>query len=209
MRSENLNMTLLFPIRGLWFDKIYGNLLKVDGFGNILVCIHGFQFLKASDIQELYPNKFILLDENRIYVMNTLFNLPEIYMLACLIDFFSSSPNYIKVSEGVKSGDLFMSFRSIFQDIRSAVDYVHIQGGLKQRTLEHMSEYVHKDERLSLLLNRIRESGAKVFLLTNSEYWYTEGIMSYLLDSGTKGQKHWRSHFDYIVVRCFQAQFFQ
>lgn len=39
-----------------------------------------------------------------------------------------------------------------------------------------------KDERLPMLLSRIRESGAKVFLLTNSEYWYTQKIMTYLFD---------------------------
>lgn len=32
--------------RGLWFDTLYGNLLKVDAYGNILVCVHGFEFLK-------------------------------------------------------------------------------------------------------------------------------------------------------------------
>lgn len=35
-----------FPVRGLWFDSQYGNLLKVDAYGNILVCVHGFEFLK-------------------------------------------------------------------------------------------------------------------------------------------------------------------
>lgn len=37
----------IFPVRGLWFDYIYGNLLKVDCFGNILVAVHGFHFLSA------------------------------------------------------------------------------------------------------------------------------------------------------------------
>ena len=31
--------------RGLLFDKIYGNLIKVDGFGNILEVFHGFSCL--------------------------------------------------------------------------------------------------------------------------------------------------------------------
>lgn len=35
-----------FPVRGLWFDTMYGNLLKVDAYGNILICVHGFEFLK-------------------------------------------------------------------------------------------------------------------------------------------------------------------
>lgn len=36
-----------FPTRGLVFDTMYGNLLKVDAYGNILVCVHGFNFLKG------------------------------------------------------------------------------------------------------------------------------------------------------------------
>ncbi|VDO55736.1 unnamed protein product [Brugia timori] len=35
-----------FVIRGLWFDRTFGNLLKVDGFGNILVGIHGYNYLR-------------------------------------------------------------------------------------------------------------------------------------------------------------------
>lgn len=36
-----------FPVRGLWFDTENGNLLKVDAYGNILICIFGFKFLKT------------------------------------------------------------------------------------------------------------------------------------------------------------------
>ena len=33
--------------RGLVFDALYGNLLKVDSHGNLLVCAHGFRFLRG------------------------------------------------------------------------------------------------------------------------------------------------------------------
>ncbi|NEU34489.1 HAD-IG family 5'-nucleotidase, partial [bacterium LRH843] len=92
-----------------------------DAYGNILVCVHGFEFLKHSTIYELYPNKFITLDESRVYVLNTLFNLPETYLFACLVDFFTHSPQYTRDKTGVRSGELFMPFKSIFQDVRSAV----------------------------------------------------------------------------------------
>jgi 5'-nucleotidase len=37
-----------FPFnRGLWYDKLYGNLLKVDAYGNILTVVHGFKFLSG------------------------------------------------------------------------------------------------------------------------------------------------------------------
>lgn len=48
----------------------------------------------SSQVYELYPNKFLQLDEARVYVLNTLFNLPETYLLACLINYFTTSPNY-------------------------------------------------------------------------------------------------------------------
>lgn len=72
-------------------------------------------FLCSSRVYELYPNKFLQLDESRVYVLNTLFNLPETYMLACLVDFFTNSQNYTKTTDGVKCGELFMSYKSIFQ----------------------------------------------------------------------------------------------
>lgn len=86
-----------FACRGLWFDKQYGNLLKVDAYGNILVCVHGFKFLKGHEVSKLYPNKYIQLDESRVYVLNTLFNLPETYMIACIIDYFNSSSDYVRL----------------------------------------------------------------------------------------------------------------
>jgi 5'-nucleotidase len=84
----------IFPVRGLWYDYLYGNLLKVDGFGNILVAVHGFYFLKPHEIEELYPNKFLLLSEKRVYVLNTLFNLPETYLVACVVDYFDSASEF-------------------------------------------------------------------------------------------------------------------
>lgn len=185
----------------------------MDAYGNILVCVHGFEFLKQSQVYELYPNKFLLLDESRVYVLNTLFNLPETYLLACLVDFFTNSPEYTPVKDGIKGGELFMSYHSMFQDVRNAVDWVHIQGDLKAKTTENLQKYVKKDERLPMFLNRIRESGAKLFLLTNSDYKFTDKIMSYLFDyphgaRPDEPHRNWRTYFDIIVVDARKPLFF-
>lgn len=37
--------------------------------------------------------------------------------------------------QGVRAGDLFMSYKSIFQDVRSAMDYVHLHGDLQNATV--------------------------------------------------------------------------
>ncbi|XP_071747848.1 cytosolic purine 5'-nucleotidase isoform X2 [Lepeophtheirus salmonis] len=195
-----------FPSRGLWFDTLLGNLLKVDAYGNILVCVHGFRFLKTQEIREKYPNGWIQLDDSRIYVVNTLFNLPETHFLACIVDYFTNSPEYIASEHGFKYGEVFMSFKSIFQDVRSSVDYVHCRGNIKKRTIEKVDKYVNKDPRLPMLLQRIRESGAKTFLLTNSEWWYTDALMNYLFDF--PDVEPWRSYFNFVVVDGRKPLFF-
>ncbi|XP_030058674.1 cytosolic purine 5'-nucleotidase isoform X1 [Microcaecilia unicolor] len=221
----------VFPTRGLVFDTLYGNLLKVDAYGNILVCAHGFNFMKghgfqmynlrlsgykirfAPDIREQYPNKFIQRDDTeRFYILNTLFNLPETYLLACLVDFFTNCDRYSSCETGFKDGDLFMSFRSMFQDVRDAVDWVHYKGSLKEKTVENLEKYVVKDAKLPLLLSRMNEVG-KVFLATNSDYKYTDKIMTYLFDfpHGPKpGSTHrpWQSYFDLILVDARKPLFF-
>lgn len=194
----------LFPIRGLWFDRLYGNLLKVDGFGNILVGVHGFHFMKPSEIEDLYPNKFLHLSDSRVYVLNTLFNLPETYLVACLVDYFDNDPQYTPTDDrtGVKTGEVFMSYRSIFQDIRSAVDWVHYDSDMKQIILNNLEKYVLKDDRIKTLLTQIRASGKQTFLLTNSEYTYTNGVMTYLLG------EDWTSYFDVTVVDARKPKWF-
>ncbi|XP_078668539.1 cytosolic purine 5'-nucleotidase-like isoform X3 [Branchiostoma floridae x Branchiostoma belcheri] len=224
-----------FPVRGLWFDRTYGNLLKVDPYGNILVCVHGFHFMSAAEISELYPNKFIQPQPNddRIYVLNTLFNLPETYLLACLIDYLTNAPGSIMEKTGVRIGDVFMSYMGIHNDVRAAVDWVHIKGSMKQETVDNMDKYVVKEPKIPMLLHRMREAGTKVFLVTNSDYWYTEKVMTYLFDfshgptdsngyipnNGPTIQptgkmkndapwRPWKSYFDAIIVDARKPLFF-
>ncbi|KAM4644931.1 cytosolic purine 5'-nucleotidase-like isoform 5-T5 [Amazona ochrocephala] len=143
-----------FPTRGLVFDALYGNLLKVDSHGNLLVCAHGFRFLRGAEILHYYPNKFIQRDDmKRFHILNTLFNLTEAHLYACLVDFFTNCPRYINCDTGYKHGNLFMSFRSMFQDVREAMDHVHLLGCLKEKTLENLEKYVVKDAIMSYLFD--------------------------------------------------------
>uniref|UniRef100_A0A8C1YR58 5'-nucleotidase, cytosolic II, like 1 n=1 Tax=Cyprinus carpio TaxID=7962 RepID=A0A8C1YR58_CYPCA len=192
-----------FPTRGLVYDTRYGNLLKIDSNGNILVCTHGFEYLRGGQVDEYYPNKFIQRDDtDRFYVLNTLFNLSETYLYACLVDYFTRSTRYKNCQKGFKHGDLFMSHRSMFQDVRDAMDHLH--GTV---TIFILTKFM---PRLPVLLSRIKEF-AKVFLATNSDFNYTEAIMKYLLDfpSGSKNpKKPWRSYFDLVVVDTRKPLFF-
>ncbi|KAK7479269.1 hypothetical protein BaRGS_00029517, partial [Batillaria attramentaria] len=170
------------------------------------------------DIHKLYPNKFVQMDDSRFRIFNTLYELPVLYILACLVDYFCNNPEYISISSsprmrtGVKCGDLSMTFQSIYQDVMAATEAVHKrQGPLKRETVNNVSKYVARDERLPILLDRLRSQGAKVFLATNSDYTYTNAIMNYIFDFEPKpGEKkrEWLSFFDYVVVDAKKPLFF-
>lgn len=196
-----------FPVRGLWFDMEYGNIIKADPYGNILVCVHGFKFLKMHDLHKIYPNRFVQRDEQRFKIFNTLYDLPIIYLLACLVDFFSNHSDYTSMDNGVRSGDITMTWHSIYQDLMSAVSVVHDKNGpLKGETMKNLEKYVIKDERLPILLDRMRAHGSKVFLATNSGYQYSNKVMSYMLNDD---KRDWTSYFDYIVVDAKKPLFFE
>ena len=65
-----------------------------DQLVKIIVLIKLYYF--RAEIGEIYPNKFLQLDDSRIYVLNTLFNLPETYLLACIVDYFTNHPEYTR-----------------------------------------------------------------------------------------------------------------
>ncbi|XP_058956812.1 cytosolic purine 5'-nucleotidase isoform X2 [Pocillopora verrucosa] len=201
-----------FPVRGLFFDCELGNLLKVDTYGNILVCVHGFKFLSGYEVRKLYPNKFVQSDSSRYFILNTLFNLPETHLLACLVDYFDNCPGYQRTNHGVISSDqLLLTYKSIHQDIRAAVDWVHLKGTLKQLTVDNLETYVIKEPKLPKLLTRMRQSNRKTFILTNSDFLYTDKIMSFLLnetDESGKTIKKWTSYFDYVGVDARKPLFF-
>nr|XP_044628779.1 5'-nucleotidase domain-containing protein 4 isoform X6 [Equus asinus] len=199
-----------FPTRGLVFDVLYGNLLKVDAHGNVLLGAHGFTFLLEAEIWSFYPSKFIQRDNlQRFHILNTLFNLPETYLYACLVDFFSGCSRYTNCDTGYQHGNVFMSFRSLFQDVTDAMDNIHHSGCLKEKTLEDLEKYVEKDARIPILLGKMKEVG-KVFLATNSSYNYTDAIMTYLFGVGEAeaSARPWRSYFDLIVVDTHKPCFF-
>ncbi|CAD6193043.1 unnamed protein product [Caenorhabditis auriculariae] len=194
----------IFSVRGLWFDYTYGNLLKVDGFGNILEGMHGIKFLKTSEIEEQYPNKYLPLTESRVFVLNTLFNLPETPLISQLIDFFDKHPDYTSLPDktGVSGGDVIMTYKSIFQDCRRCVDWVHEHGKLKRTIMANPEKYVLSDDRAERFLRQLRENGKNTFLLTNSEWYFTDVMMTHVLGAG------WRSLFNMIVVDACKPRWF-
>ncbi|VDK41486.1 unnamed protein product [Gongylonema pulchrum] len=77
-----------------------------------------------------------------------------------------------------------------------------MQSDMKQIILDKKEQYIIKDERLRQLLVRIQESGKQSFLLTNSDYSYTNAVMNYLVG------KDWKSYFNITIVDARKPKWF-
>ena len=69
--------------------------------------------------------------------------------------------------------------------------------------------FVSKDHELALTLHKLRSSGKKLFVLTNSRWSYTDKMMSYLLHGEMAEYPHWRNYFDIVIVAATKPAFFQ
>src|SRR5690606_36436998 len=102
-----------------------------------------------------------------------------------------------------------LDYAKLYDDIREAIDTVHRDGSLKSVIESRMERYIERDASLAPALHRLRSSGKKLFLLTNSLWPYTDAVMSYLLDGALTEYPSWRDYFDFVVVGAAKPAFFR
>ena len=231
-----------FSIRGLMIDPVLGNIIKVDSFGSITVCLHGKQRVAKQVVAQQYQSMRILNEDigRRFYSLNTLFSTPEACAFANLVEFFESSENSsvdlrqstsnvemgIDNAEQVLNGfspaggppankrfskqaaQFDISYDNLFADIRHVNDIIHDNDTCKAETLKDLPKYVVKNNKLSTLLDRFRQAGKKLFLLTNSPWYYTDELMKYMLEGFNPNYASWRDYWDIVIVTAGKPAFF-
>jgi HAD superfamily 5'-nucleotidase-like hydrolase len=184
-----------YAVRGLVVDSAMGNLLKMDRYGHVGRVLHGRKPLDKDERRKAYRKSRIRLSSARYHWIDTLFGLPEAVMYGALVEFFDA-----------KDGKA--DYQQLFADIRSSIDMAHRDDTLKTIIKADLAGYIHKDEGLAETLHKLRSSGKKLFLLTNSYWPYTNAVMTYLLDGERKAYPTWRNYFDVCIVGGRKPAFF-
>lgn len=96
----------------------------------------------------------------------------------------------------------------LFDDVRHAIDAIHSDGSLKSIIARHMDTYIENSPNLALTLHKLRSTGKKLFLLTNSHWEYTNQVLGYLLDGKLPQYSTWRAYFEVVVVDSKKPHFF-
>jgi HAD superfamily 5'-nucleotidase-like hydrolase len=184
-------------LRGLVVDHENGNIFKPDRYGFPGRARHGLSDIDRARVGELYQRERTRLGNRRYAWIDSLFALPEAVLYAVLVDYFDShdvagKPDYSK----------------LWEHIRECIDLAHRDGSIKAIVSAELPDYVERDDALADTLHKFRSSGKRLFLLTNSAWDYTSGVMSYLLDGVRGGYPSWRNYFDIIVVSAAKPEFF-
>ncbi len=184
-------------LRGLVVDRENGNTFKPDRYGYPGRARHGLTTLDRDKIAELYQRERTRLGHRRYAWIDTLFALPEAVLYAVLVDHFDrhdipGKPDY----------------NTLWENIRECIDLAHRDGSIKTIVSADVASYIEKDDALAETLHKLRSSGKRLFLLTNSAWDYTSRVMSYLLDGALPAYASWRGYFDVIVVSAMKPGFF-
>ena len=181
-------------IRGVVIDRNLGNVFKMDRHGHVGRVFHGLEQLSKEERNLAYRAMRIRLSSPRYAWIDTLFGLPEAVMYMTLVSYFDRAGR--------------ASYRQLFDDIRASIDEAHRDDTLKTVIKSEMPSYVVKDPKLAETLHKLRSSGKKLFLLTNSLFDYSNAVMSHLLDGERKAYPSWRNYFDAVIVGASKPAFF-
>ncbi|MFZ9519570.1 MAG: HAD-IG family 5'-nucleotidase [Silvanigrellaceae bacterium] len=186
-------------IRGLAIDKQRGNIIKLDRHRYVKVAYHGFKELAREERRALYDASLMQSYEEPDYALiDTLFTLADAYLFAQLIDLKSQRPTRITKSP-----------LEIYRDVRNSIDLCHRDGSIKLKVASEPSKYIQRDPLLKETLNRFRQSGRKVFIVTNSLWDYTHVVMNYIFgNESRKLSMDWLEYFDVVVTGAAKPSFF-
>ncbi|GAB4838166.1 hypothetical protein Ancab_027695 [Ancistrocladus abbreviatus] len=187
-----------FPIRGLCYDKSKGCLLKLDFFGSIEPhgCYFGRHKLSREQIIETYGTRHIGRDQARGLVsLMDFFCFSEACLIADIVQHF--------VDEKLEFDASY-----VYQDVNQAIQHVHRSGLAHKAILSNPQRYLVKNGQLFQFLSMLMDKGKKLFLLTNSPYYFVDGGMRFLLEDSLGYGDSWRELFDVVIAKANKPDFY-
>lgn len=189
-----------FPIRGLHVDRELGHVVKMDRYRYVKRAYHGSRALSREERRALYHSRPVHVGTRRFHWLDTLYALPEVAVYAGAIDHLESL---------AKPGDPPLDYAALFDEVRECIDLAHQDGSINEVIALDFERYVARDPQLPETLQRLRASGKKLFVLTNSGASYTDRMMRFLLDGVLPELPRWRDYFDIVLCAAKKPSFFK
>ncbi|KAL7194628.1 hypothetical protein ACSBR1_034956 [Camellia fascicularis] len=120
-------------------------------------------------------------------------------LIACLID---------DIVQHFVDAKLEFDASYVYQDVNHAIQHVHRSGLAHRGILSDPQRYLVKNSQLLRFLMMLKENGKKLFLLTNSPYYFVDGGMRFMLEDSLGQRDSWRELFDVVIAKANKPEFY-
>lgn len=184
-------------IRGLVLDKEKGNILKLSHYSKVKSAFHGTTPMNFRQMQQEYKGLSIDLNDDNYYPIDTFFSLAHGTLFAQLVDLKDQEP------------DLFpQSYKEIEAEILFHIDMCHRDGSIKDEITSNLPKYIIKDEKIVRTLERLKKHGKLLWLITNSDFFYTQKLMEFTFNPFLPKGTDWKDLFDVSITFSRKPSFF-
>ncbi|MCF7944332.1 MAG: HAD-IG family 5'-nucleotidase [Spirochaetia bacterium] len=183
-------------IVGLVIDKRNGYLLQLSRYNKVKISYYGLERVPYREQNRVYQNMAIELRDPDFQSLDTAFAI-------------SYGVLFSQAVELKKQGYSLPSYQEMEKDIHDAIDMVHRDGSLKSEIKKNFKKYVILDPRTAQVLERYKDYGKKLMIITNSDFSYTQALLNYAIDPFLKKHKSWKDVFDIVITFADKPKFFE
>lgn len=183
-------------IRGLVVDSKNGNILKLSRYAAIRQSTHGTKKINYAEQKQFYRSIYADLSDHNYMAIDTSFSIAFCVLYGQLIDLKDEMPHELP------------SYNVIALDVLGSVDKVHADGSLKNYISQNLDKFVIKEPKVVEGLKRYIRHGKKIFILTNSEYYYTKLLLEYAVNPFLNNGESWQDLFEYTITLANKPRFF-
>lgn len=193
---KQLKFNFLSAIRGSVVDSENGNILKLSRYGSIRQSYHGIWPISFDFQNQIYKSTYVDLNDSKYIAIDTSFSIAFCVLYGQLVSFKDKHPT------------LLPSYEVIATDTLSSVDKVHAEGKLKNHICENIQDFVLRDAKLVEGLINYKKFNKKLFVLTNSDYLYTQKLLDYVINPYLDDGQTWQDLFDFTITLSNKPRFF-
>ena len=184
-------------IRGLVIDRQKGNLLKLNRHSAIRSSSHGLKPIDFKTQQKIYKSTYIDLSDREYMAIDTAFSLSLASLFAQIVELKQTS-NHLALPD----------FATIADDVLKALDEAHRDGSIKDVVAKNLAQFIIKDPDVVAGLEKYKRHGKKIFIVTNSDFYYTRLLLDYAVNPFLKDHKSWHELFEFVITSAQKPRFF-
>lgn len=195
---NQLKFKFELAIRGLVIDKPNGNILKLSTYSKVKQAYHGLTEIDFKTQQKIYQGLTIdLNDSDRFAIVDTTFSMAYCVLYMQIVDLKDKHPELN-----------LPDYKTIEDHLLEALDISHRDGSLKGEVKKNVKKYIVQDPESVHALERFKKHGKKLWVITNSDFEYTQLLLDYAINPFLKDHKNWHELFNIVITFAQKPKFF-